>query len=434
VSKNLKFEALSKRKIMSSILIKNIKQLVGIATAEELKSAFYGARLSKLETIENAYLWLVDGKIKSFGTMQDELALKLDLPNSTLILDASGRIVLPGYVDSHTHLVFAATREKEFCDRINGLSYEEIAARGGGILNSARKMKLASEEQLLEAAWIRLQEVIKQGTTAIEIKSGYGLDVENELKMLRVIRRLKEISPISIKTTLLAGHAYPMEYRENHEGFLKIVEEELIPNVAREGLAEYIDVFCEKGFFSVEETARIMDAGAKFGMKSKIHANQLHHSGGIEIGVAKGAISVDHCECVGEAEISALKGSATLPTLLPGAAFFLGIGYQPGRKMIDAGLPIVLASDYNPGSCPSGNMNFVMSLACTQMKLTPAEALHASTINGAHALELGQQMGAICEGYAANVLITEPMEDYSVIPYSFGTNRIEKVIVNGKLL
>lgn len=419
---------------MSSILIKNIKQLVGIAVQSELVQAFHGARISKMNCIEDAYLLIGGGQIVAFGKMEDSIESKLGVHSTTLVLDAAGRVVLPGYVDSHTHLVFAATRENEFCDRIKGMSYEEIAARGGGILNSAKKMANATEEELVESAWVRLQNVITQGTTAIEIKSGYGLDIENELKMLRVIRRLKEISPITIKSTLLAGHAYPIEFRENHEGFLKMVEEQLIPEVASEGLAEYIDVFCEKGFFSVEETARIMDAGAKYGLKSKIHANQLHHSGGIEIGVKKGAISVDHCECVGDSEIAALKGSSTLPTLLPGAAFFLGIGYQPGRKMIDAGLPIVLASDYNPGSCPSGNMNFVMSLACTQMKLTPAEALNASTINGAHALELGQQMGAICEGYAANILITEPMEDYSVIPYSFGSNRIEKVIVNGKLI
>lgn len=419
---------------MSSILIKNIKQLVGIATESELKQAFYGARISKVECIENAYLWMENGKIISFGEMKDSIEASLGIKDTTLILDATGRVVLPGYVDSHTHLVFAATREKEFCDRIHGLSYEEIAARGGGILNSAKKMANATEEELIESAWIRLQTVIKQGTTAIEIKSGYGLDVENELKMLRVIRRLKEISPITIKSTLLAGHAYPLAFRDNHEGFLRLIEEELLPKVAAEGLAEYIDVFCEKGFFSVEETARIMDAGAKYGLKSKIHANQLYHSGGVEIGVQKGAISVDHCECVGDNEIAALTGSSTLPTLLPGAAFFLGISYQPGRKMIDAGLPIVLASDYNPGSCPSGNMNFVMSLACTQMKLTPAEALNGATINGAHALELGHKMGVICEGYSANVLITEPMEDYNVISYSFGTNRIEKVIVNGKLL
>lgn len=419
---------------MTSILIKNIHQIAGILSAKKALKPLAGEDLSECTHLNNAFLLIENDRIKSFGEMSNLSGIQSQIPNTCLEINASGRIVVPGYVDSHTHLVFAATREKEFCDRINGLSYEEIAARGGGILNSARRMKEATEKQLLESAWTRLQEVIKQGTTAIEIKSGYGLDVANELKMLRVIRRLKEISPISIKSTLLAGHAYPLEYRENHEGFIKIVEDELVPNVAKEGLADYIDVFCEKGFFSVEETARIMDVGAKYGLKSKIHANQLHHSGGIEIGVAKGAISVDHCECVGDAEIAALQGSSTLATLLPGAAFFLGIGYQPGRKMIDAGLAIVLASDYNPGSCPSGNMNLVMSLACTQMKLTPAEALHASTINGAHALEIGHEMGAICEGYKANVLITEPMEDYSVIPYSFGTNRIERVIVNGKLI
>lgn len=419
---------------MSKILIKNIKQLVGISDSAELAQAFRGSRISEINSVKNAYLSIIDGKISGWGSM-DQLTTNPAIDSSIYqVLDAQDRIVLPGYVDSHTHLVFAATREQEFCDRIAGLTYEEIAARGGGILNSARRMKLAHEDELFEAAWKRLLKLISQGTTAIEIKSGYGLDLENELKMLRVIQRLKEKSPITIKRTLLAGHAYPLEFRENHEGYLQLVETQLVPAVATEGLADYIDVFCEKGFFSVEETARIMDVGAKYGLKSKIHANQLHHSGGIEIGVQKGAISVDHCECVGEKEIAALKGSSTLATLLPGAAFFLGIAYQPGRQMIDAGLPIVLASDYNPGSCPSGNMNFVMSLACTQMKLTPAEALNASTINAAHALELGHRMGAICKGYDANVLITEPMEDYSVIPYSFGESRIETVIVEGRIV
>lgn len=341
---------------------------------------------------------------------------------------------MPAFADSHTHLVFAGSREGEFVDRINGLSYEEIARRGGGILNSAAKLNATSEDELFHAAQERLHRVMAQGTGAIEIKSGYGLSVEGELKMLRVIRRLKESVHIPIKASFLAAHAYPMEYKQNHEGYIDLIINTMLPQVADEGLADYMDAFCEEGFFSVDETSRLLDAAAKYGLKPKIHANQLHYSGGVQVGVKHNAVSVDHLECVGEAEIEALKNSNTMPTLLPAAAFFLGIQYQPARKIIDAGLPVCVASDYNPGSCPSGNMPLLLTLACTQLKMTPEEAINAVTINGAAAMELEQEIGTIASGKRANLIITKEIPSLGYIPYDFGNNPVEKLIINGSII
>jgi imidazolonepropionase len=328
--------------------------------------------------------------------------------------------------------VFSHSREAEFVDRIHGLTYEEIAQRGGGILNSARRLNESSEEELLASALERLDEVQQTGTGAIEIKSGYGLNTEAELKMLRVIRSLKEQSHRPIKATYLAGHAYPLAYRDDHEGFLKIIIEETLPRVADEGLADYIDVFCEKGFFNVDETDRILAAGAKYGLKAKVHANQLYNSGGIQVGVKHNAISVDHLETMDAAEIDCLLASNTMPTLLPGAAFFLAMHYQPARTIIDAGLPVALASDYNPGSCPSGNMNFIISLACTQMKMSPEEAINACTLNGAVAMELGDSCGSIREGKRADLILTKAMPSLAYLPYSFGSNVIRRVLIGGR--
>ncbi|PSK95339.1 imidazolonepropionase [Taibaiella chishuiensis] len=407
------------------LLIRNIKTLAQVETGAERKSRVYGQDMGTLPCLDDAWLYAEQGMIHSFGTM-DTLPAELQADET---IDASGRMVLPTWCDSHTHLVFAAPREQEFMDRIKGLSYEEIARRGGGILNSARRLNETSEEQLFEQALQRLEAVIAQGTGAIEIKSGYGLCTEGELKMLRVIRRLKEVAPIPVKASFLAAHAFPPEYKENHKGYIDLIIDEMLPRVAGEGLADYMDAFCEKGFFSVEETARLLEAGLKYGLKPKIHANQLHRSGGVQVGVQYNAISVDHLESMGEEEIDALKGSNTIPTLLPGAAFFLAMHYQPARALIDAGLPVALASDYNPGSCPSGNMNLLLSLACTQLKMTPEEAIHAQTINGAAAMELEQQLGTIARGKKASLILTRPVPSLAYLPYSFGENWIERVIV-----
>ena len=406
------------------LLIINIKQLFQVEFPTDITVPVAGKAMENIPYISDAWLIVQDGIIHSFGVMSALPGLVADE-----VIDASGRMVLPAWVDSHTHLVFAAPRDSEFVDRIKGLSYEEVARRGGGILNSARMLNAMDESELYDQSLLRLQQVMAHGTGAIEIKSGYGLNLEGELKMLRVIRRLRENAPIPIRASFLAAHAYPVEYKQDKEGYIKLIIDEMLPRVAAEGLADYMDVFCEEGFFGVPETSRLLEAGWKYGLKPKIHANQLHHSGGVQCGVKHNALSVDHLECVAEEEIEALRGSNTMPVLLPGAAFFLGIQYQPARRIIDAGLPVCLATDYNPGSCPSGNVPLLLSIACTQLKMTPEEAINAVTINGAVALELQDTMGAIRVGKKANLIITKPIPSLAYIPYDYGNNNIERMIV-----
>jgi imidazolonepropionase len=403
-------------------LFSHIKQLVQTEESEISRERVSGKAMNHLPAIEDAWLLIENGRIHSFGKMEALPEMQADE-----YIDATGSIVLPAWVDSHTHLVFAAPREQEFLDRLQGLSYAEIAARGGGILNSAKKITTISEIELLEQSEKRLEAVMALGTGAIEIKSGYGLSTEGELKMLRVIRQLKEKAPIPVKASFLAAHAFPPEFKDNHEGYIKLIIEEMLPLVAGEGLADYMDVFCEQGFFSPEETDRLLEAGWKYGLKPKIHANQLHRSGGVQVGVKHKAVSVDHLESMGTEEILCLQNSNTIPTLLPGAAFFLAMHYQPARALIDAGLPVCLASDYNPGSCPSGNMNLLLSIACTQLKMTPEEAINAQTLNGAAALELSRELGSIAPGKKANLILTRPVPSLAYLPYSFGENWIERV-------
>lgn len=410
---------------MSSLLIRNIRTLVAAETTP--RHIVKGAEMAQLPVINNAWLLSENGRIAAFGNMAD-------CPErADIILDATDRFVFPAWCDSHTHIVFAATREEEFVDRIRGLSYEDIARRGGGILNSARKMQLASEDDLLAGARARLHEVIGMGTGAIEIKSGYGLTLESEMKMLRVIRRLKDESPIPVKTTFLGAHAVPLEYKERREDYISLVINEMLPAVAGEGLADYCDVFCDKGFFTPDETDKILKSASIYGLKAKIHANELGITGGVQVGIANNALSVDHLEYTGEEEIKALLNSDTIPALLPNCAFFLGIPYPDARGMIDAGLPVALASDFNPGSAPSGNMPFVISLACIRMKMLPEEAVNAATLNGARAMELENEVGSVAVGKRANLMISRPMNSLAVLPYHFGSQLAEKVIVNGKV-
>lgn len=406
-------------------LYSNIKQILQIEHIHEEKKIVKGLDMKTLPTLEHAFLLVEDGLIKDFGEMKN---LPTDVAADHTI-DCTGKMILPTWVDSHTHLVYSHSREHEFVDRINGLTYEEIAKRGGGILNSAKRMTEINETDLYEISKIRLDETIALGTGAIEIKSGYGLSTEGELKMLRVIQRLKENTNIDIKASFLAAHTYPLAYRENHAAYIQLIIEEMLPLVAKENLADYMDVFCEKGFFSPEETDQLLEAGYKYGLKPKIHANQLYNSGGVQMGVKHHAISVDHLETMDDEEVNCLLHSNTIPTLLPGAAFFLAMHYQPARKLIDAGLPVALASDYNPGSCPSANMNFILSLACTQMKMTPEEAIHACTLNGAAALELTDTLGSIKIGKKANFILTKPISSYALLPYYYGNNLIEKVVI-----
>jgi len=414
-------------------LITNIKQLVGIRETNKPDShkVLRGKELAELPVTENAYLVIEAGSIAEYGEMSS-------IQNSTLKtqnkIDAAGQMVLPCWCDSHTHLVFASSREEEFVDKIKGMSYAEIAARGGGILNSARKLNDTSEDELLSNAWRRLEEVSKLGTGTIEIKSGYGLTIEGELKMLRVIKKLKERSVLSIKATFLGAHTYPLEYKENHQGYIDCIINEMLPVIAKEKLADYIDVFCETGFFSPEETETICRAGMGYGLKPKLHANQLSPSGGVEVGVKLKALSVDHLETVDEKTIETLGTSETIGTLLPTAAFFLRMPFPPARKLIDAGCAIALASDYNPGSSPSGNMNLVISMACIQMKVLPEEAINAATINGAYAMELENEVGSIAVGKKANLIFTKPVPSLAYLPYSFGTSFIEKVMINGEFI
>ena len=411
-------------------LISGIKTLVNTRKETTLLK---GAALAQLPVINDAYLLIENDVIAEFGSMKDLPAIAAKFPAKD-IYDAEGRFVLPAWCDSHTHIVYDGSREEEFVDKLKGLSYAEIAARGGGILNSARKVQEASEDALFAQAWQRLDEVSRMGTAAIEIKSGYGLTVESELKMLRVIKRLREKSGLLIKSTFLGAHTYPPAYKENHQDYIDQIINEMLPVIGREKLADYIDVFCENGFFSPGETETICRAGMQYGLKPKIHANQLSLSKGTETGVKLGAVSVDHLETMDDEAISALKNSNTIGTLLPTAAFFLRMPFQPARKLIDAGCAIALATDFNPGSSPAGNMNFVISLACIQMKMLPEEAVNAATINGAYAMEVNEMAGSITAGKKANLIITKPVPSLAYLPYSFGSNLVDKVMVNGQFI
>ncbi len=414
------------------ILIINIKELVGVD--ETFNLFLSGAAMGKLQTIKNAFLFIDKGLILEFGSME-HLFIPEDWKKKGIkVIDASGKLVFPSFCDSHTHLVYAGSREIEYVDKIKGLSYEEIAKRGGGILNSAKRLHEASETELIGDALERLEEITWLGTGAVEIKSGYGLNTEDEIKMLRVIRDLKSLSPVTIKATFLGAHAIPMEYRGKQHEYVDKVINEMIPQVAAEELADYIDVFCDKGFFTIEDTERILMAGMKHGLKPKIHANELDYSGGIQVGVKYGALSVDHLEYTGDAEIQALKDSETMPTILPGAAFFLNMVHAPVRKMIDAGLPIALASDFNPGSSPSGNMQLIVSMGCIMYRMTPEEAINATTLNSAYAMGVSEELGSIAIGKKANVFITKPIPGIEFMPYSFGSNKVDTVILNGKIL
>lgn len=421
---------LSQNLKVKNLLITNIKALYGINTSGLLKKC--GSEMQEFTSINDAFIYCENGKITAFGLM-DELALGSFINGNYETLDAKGKFVLPGYVDSHTHIVFAQSREEEFVMRIKGKSYEEIAAAGGGILNSTEKLKQASEQELFHKAAARLNKLIGFGTTAIEIKSGYGLTVADEIKMLRVIAHLKEEFPIPIKATFLGAHAIPLAFKENRRGYINLIINEMLPNIKAEGLADYMDVFCDKGFFTPEETDELLEAGYKYGLKPKIHGNELGYTGGVQTAVKNNALSVDHLEYTSEEEINCLLHSNTMPVALPGCSFFLGIPYAPVRKMIDSGLPVCLASDYNPGSTPNGRMGFVLSLACTQMKLTPEEAFNAITINGAYAIEISENYGSIGIGKAANLLVTETINSLAYIPYSFGEDCIEKTIINGQI-
>jgi len=419
--------------MLTGLLIKNIRLLV--QTEESSKLMKCGSEMAELSTIGDAYLYIRDGFISDFGKMQDlNVAGILDGTHQNEIIDATGRLVFPSFCDSHTHLVYAGSREIEYTDKIKGLSYEEIAKRGGGILNSARKLHETSENELFIQSIVRVDEIISMGTGAVEIKSGYGLNTEDELKMLRVIRRIKECSPIEVKATFLGAHAIPDEYHNNRSSYVDLVINEMLPMVASEELAEYIDVFCDKGFFTVEDTERILMAGMKHGLTPKLHANELDYSGGIQAGVKYNALSVDHLECTGDEEIQALLNSGTMPTLLPGSAFFLGMDDPPVRKMINAGLPVALASDYNPGSSPSGNMKLIMSLGCIKLKMLPEEVINAVTINSAYAMGLSESHGSIARGKVANVFITKEIPSYAFMPYAFGSNLIETVILKGNII
>ncbi len=408
-----------------NVLIKNIKGLVQVR--ESTPTFVAGHAMATLPVIENAFLLLSNGLIDSYGSM-DQLPSR----SADQEIDATGKFVLPAFVDSHTHLVFAASREEEFVMKIKGATYEEIAARGGGILNSARKLQQCSEEQLFDLTLDRADEIISSGTGAVEIKSGYGLTLKDEMKMLRVARRIGKETALTVKTTFLGAHAVPEEFSK--DDYIKLILDEMIPAIAAENLADYIDVFCEDGFFSFDETIRIAEAGKQFGMKPRIHANQLHRSGGVQAAIKVNAISADHLENIGDEEIELLKNSATMPTALPGAAFFLGLPFPPARKMIDSGLPLAIASDFNPGSSPSGNMLTMLSLSCIKMKMTPDEAINASTINTAYALELLQSHGSITKGKVANVLITKTIPSLAYIPYRFGLNVLDQIILGGKII
>ncbi len=408
-----------------SLLITNIKELIQVRDLKTRKVS--GMDMKILPTIKNAYLLIEDDVIIDYGKMEDAPNIKVGKT-----IDATGQLVLPTWCDSHTHIVYAGNRDQEFVDRINGLSYEEIAKRGGGILNSAEKLQNTSEEELYEQSIVRIKNVICLGTGAIEIKSGYGLSLESELKMLRVIKRIQNNFEIKIRSTFLGAHALPKKFQNDKTGFIDLIIKDILPKIAKEKLADYIDVFCEKGYFSLEDTERIISAGKKFNLIPKIHVNQFNAFGGVGLGVKYNALSVDHLEELNPEDIIALKGSETMPVALPACSYFLSIPYTPGRDIIDAGLPLALASDFNPGSSPSGNMNFVVSTACIKMKLTPEEAINAATINGAYAMGIENEYGSITKGKKANLIVTKEIPGYNFLPYSFGDNHISKVFINGK--
>jgi imidazolonepropionase len=406
------------------VLLVNIGQLIQVR--EPALTVVKGAEMAHLPSISNAWLMVKDGIISDYGTMET-------CPErSAETYDCKGRFVFPSWCDSHTHIVYAGSRESEFVDKINGLSYEEIARRGGGILNSAARLQQTSEDELYRQALVRAEEIMTYGTGAVEIKSGYGLSTEDEIKMLRVIRRLKETTPLTIKATFLGAHALPTEFKENRSAFIKKVTQEMLPQLAAEGLADFVDVFCDKGFFTVDETAEILENAAKYGLQAKIHANELDYSGGIQVGVKFDARSVDHLEYTGEEEMEVLLNSNTMPTLLPSTAFFLRLKQPPAREMIQAGLPVALASDYNPGSSPSGRMQFILSLACVNLRMLPEEAINAATINSAYAMNVQQDLGSITKGKKANLFVSHEIPSIAFLPYAFGTQLVDKVMLNGR--
>ena len=408
-------------------LITNIQELLQVR--ETSISKVSGAEMAILPTIKNAFLLIKDNVIEDFGAMDNVPEIKADK-----VIDAKGRVVLPTWCDSHTHIVYAGNREQEFVDRINGFTYEEIANRGGGILNSAKKLNETTEEEIYDQSRVRLEEVMHLGTGAVEIKSGYGLTIEGELKMLRVIKKLAENYPIEIKATFLGAHAFPLHYKDNKAGYIDEIITKMLPEIAQNKLADYVDVFCETGYFSVEETEKIMQAGIQFGLKPKIHVNQFNSIGGIQAGIKFKALSVDHLEIMNPEDIEALKNTETMPVALPSCSYFLSIPYTPAREMIKAGLPLALATDFNPGSTPSGNMNFVVATACIKMKMTPEEAINAATINGAYAMGISETHGSITKGKKANLILTKPISSYYQIPYAFGSNLIESVFIEGEIL
>jgi imidazolonepropionase len=413
---------------MYKTLFKNIDNLVNVRDDETL---LRGAALAELPLLHNAWLLVEDGLISDFGPMDK---IPIGLHNIPGQLDLTGRLVLPCWCDSHTHLVFAASREEEFVDKIKGMSYADIAAKGGGILNSAARLNETTEDELFNQAWKRLNQVRKMGTGAIEIKSGYGLSTEGELKMLRVIKRLKEKSGMLIKSTFLGAHAYPLQFKNDHEGYIKLIIDEMLPRISQDRLADFVDVFCEKNFFSPEETMKVCKEAQAHGLKVKLHANQLSCSGAVQTGITLDAISVDHLESMDDDSIKALSNASTIGTMLPTAAFFLRMQYPPARKLIDAGAAIALATDYNPGSSPSGNMNLVLAMACIQMKMLPEEAINAATVNGAFAMEVQKEAGSIQKGKRANLIVTSPVSSVAYLPYSFGENWIDKVMINGEFV
>ena len=408
---------------MTTLFI-NIKELIQVRELSEDK--VYGKDMGVLPIIKNAFMLIKGHTIIDFGSMDN-----LDIRKADKVVDLTGRLVLPTWCDSHTHIVYADSREDEFVDRIKGLSYHEIAEKGGGILNSAKKLQDKTEDQLYKDAVTRIEEIIKSGTGALEIKSGYGLTLDSELKMLQVIKKLKETFPIPIKATFLGAHAIPSKYKENREEYIELIINNIIPEVASQKLADYIDVFCEKGYFSAEETDRILKAGAIHGLIPKIHVNQFNSVGGVKVGVNNNALSVDHLEVLTDEDLSILSKSDTMPVALPSCSFFLGIPYTNARKIIDSNVPLALATDFNPGSTPSGNMNFVVSLACIKLKMTPEEAINAATINAAYALNLSEKIGSISRGKLANFMITKSIKSYNFLPYYFGSNSIERIYLNG---